>query len=156
MYTNCAGMTGTQITIPPPVDLAIAKSTDAGARAKFREEWERDLREAWERNSDNQLRGARFLWLARWLDAHRHEDIGTMLEKMETLGEPDELLVKRLGGEGERGDREIANPLTHEPGFGLVKKILDELQEKDEAHWSLGIRMLADRLAEVAGEEEER
>ncbi len=151
IHNDCVGLTGTRVKIPSKVDLAKRQETDEGARVKFREDWEQDLDDQpW-----SQCKDSRFLGLARWLDVHRHEDIKKLLRKMETLGKPDETLVKCIGGEKEYGDRKIANPLTEEKGFRLVKKLLKQLQEKDESHRPLGVRILADQLAEVAGEKEE-
>lgn len=150
---DCEGLTGTQISIPPEIDLAIRGETDEGAQAKFREDWGEDLDD--QHQQWDQCKDTRFLGLARWLDAHRHEPIDELLRKMDALGEPDELLIERIGGAEERGDREIANPLTDEEGFKLVKKMLRRLQEENEAHWSLGVRMLADRLAEAVEQKEE-
>ena len=153
IHKDCTSLTGTKVRIPREVDLAEKQATGGSRRVNFCKEWEEELNDpgySW-----GQCKGSSFLGLARWLDAHRHKDIGDLLEKMETVGEPDDLLVEHIGGEQEYGDREIANPLTKEQGFKLVKRMMKQLQEKDEAHWPLGIRMLADRLAEVAGEKEE-
>jgi len=150
IHTNCKGLTETQISIPSEIGLVIRGETDEGAQAKFRKGWEDDLdNQRWDR-----CEKACFLGLGRWLDTHRYEPIHDLLRKMEALGEPDELLVERIGGAEERGDREIANPLTDEKCFKLVKKLLKRLQEENKAHWPLGVRMLADRLAEAAGERE--
>jgi CRISPR-associated protein Csx10 len=151
IHDDCVGLTQTRVGIPSKVDLAEREKTDESARTAFQRDWEKDL--------DDQPWGrcekARFLGLARWLDTRCHEDIGELLKEMEALGEPDEQLIERIGGKKEYGDREIANPLTREEGFGLVKKLLKRLQEEDEAHRPLGVRMLADRLAEAAGGKEE-
>ncbi|MDY6876468.1 MAG: RAMP superfamily CRISPR-associated protein [Chloroflexota bacterium] len=150
IHTNCAGLTDTQIEIPSEVDLAMRGDTDEGAKAKFREDWAEYL----EDQQWDQCKAIRFLGLARWLDAHRHEPIDVLLGKMDALGEPDELLIERIGGVEEHGDREIANPLADEKCFGLIKKMVNRLQEKNATHRPLGVRILADRLAEAASERE--
>jgi hypothetical protein len=144
------GLTQTRIGIPSKVDLAEREKTDESARTAFQRDWEKELDDQpWDR-----CEKARFLRLARWLDTRCHEDVGELLKEMEALGEPDEPLIECIGGKKEYGDRGIANPLTKEEGFGLVKKLLEQLQEKNEAHRPLGVRMLADRLAEAAGVKE--
>lgn len=161
VYDNCTGLTETSVTIPRAVDLA---GTAASAETTFRHQWEellaeskQDKQKQWE-----QCRSDPFLALARWLDAHRHADIAWLLEEMEKLGTPDESLIelirsqgKKEGDEDEYGDREKSNRLTGE-GFALVKELLEWLQqrEEDRAYWPLGIRMLADRLADIAGQRE--
>ena len=147
---NNIGLTDAPVKIPPELALGTDTEPIESTRTKFQERWNESLdTQPWK-----QCEKARFLGLARWLDAHRRESIGELLEAIETLGEPDELLIERLGGAEERGDREIANPLTEEKGFTLVKKLLKQLQDKDEAHRPLGVRMLADRLVKAAGKEE--
>ena len=143
-------MTDTQVEIPSDMDLAMRGDTDECAKAKFRKDWEKHL----EDQQWDQCKDTCFLGLARWLDAHRHEPIDVLLGKMDALGEPDELLIECTGGAKERGDREIANPLTDKKCFGLIKKLLKRLEEENEAHRPLGVRMLADRLAEAAGGKE--
>ena len=153
IYETCAGLTETSVTIPPAVDLAV---TVASAQATFRHNWEERLAEQpWER-----CRHDPFLALARWLDAHQHADIAWLLTEMEKLGTPDKSLIDLIRSQGkesdedEYGDREKASRLTG-AGFALVKDLLKQLQEEDRACWLLGIRMLADQLAEVAGQKEE-
>jgi len=147
---NNIGLTDAPIKIPPELALGTDAEPIESTRTKFQERWDKSLdAQPWER-----CEKARFLGLARWLDTHRREGVGELLDAMETLGEPDELLIGRIGGKEERGDREIAKPLAKEEGFKLVKKLLKRLQEENEAHWPLGIRMLADRLAKAAGKKE--
>jgi hypothetical protein len=117
---------------------------------EFREDWDKALDDT----SWDSCQKPAFAGLARWLEAHRHEPIDELLEKMDAVGEPDAQLIELLGGAAERGDREIANQLTDEDGFTEVKKLLKRLQGKDEAHQPLGVRMLADRLAEAAERKE--
>lgn len=156
VYKNCAGLTETSVEIREATDLA---ETAVSAEARFRQEWEQCLADQpWEKCRDDP-----FLALARWLDAHRHADISWLLAEVEMLGLPDRSLIdliKSQGkeeGEDEYGDREKANRLVGTKGLALVKSLLERLQEQEEdrACWPLGIRMLADRLAEVAGQKEE-
>lgn len=153
IYGINIGLTDAPIKIPPELALGTDAEPIENTRTKFQEMWNKSLdAQPWKR-----CEKARFLGLARWLDAHRREGVGELLDAMETLGEPDELLIGRIGGKEERGGREIANPLTEDEGFKLVKKLLKRLQEEqeeNEVHWPLGIRMLADRLAKAAGEKE--
>ncbi len=150
LYDAQETLTGTRVTIPEAIDFAIWETTEESARMGFREDW----RKALEDTSWDSCRDPAFAGLARWLDAHRHEPIDELLEKMSAVGEPDAQLIERLGGAEERGDREIANRLTDKDGFTEVEKLLRRLEEKEEAHWPLGVRMLADRLAEAAEREE--
>jgi CRISPR-associated protein Csx10 len=150
LHDDHEALSGTKVTIPGAIDLGIREKTEEKARMEFREDWDKALDDT----SWDSCQKPAFAGLARWLEARRHEPIGKLIEKMEALGEPDELLIEQLGGAAERGDREIANPLTEEKGFKLVKKLLKRLQGKDEAHQPLGVRMLADRLAEAAERKE--
>lgn len=159
VYENCAGLTGTRITIPDEVSLDVKPGTTL---ATFERKWEETLVKS-EREKEKQweqCRGDPFLALARWLDAHRREDIAWLLAEMEKLGTPDKSLIDLIrsqgkeSGEDEYGDREKASRLTG-AGFKLVKSLLEYLQGKDQACWPLGIRMLADRLAGIAGQKEE-
>jgi CRISPR-associated protein Csx10 len=127
---------------------------------EFEDKWRQALDREEGRNNRpwSQCRDQRFLGLARWLDAHRLESIDQLMDKLDMLCEPGEQVVD-AGGAGlieDIGDRGIANPLTGKKCFDLVRDILRLLQEEDEIRWPLGIRMLADRLAEAAGEEEGR
>ena len=149
VYANFTGLTSTSIPIPPAIEMA--QRGEASPQAEFRHDWKEHLADQpWERCQDDP-----FLALARWLDAHRHDDISRLLTEMEELGRPDTHLIERVGGEGEYGAREKPNRLVNTEGFRLVKALLERLQDEDRAHWPLGIRMLADRLAEVAGQKEE-
>jgi hypothetical protein len=65
------------------------------------------------------------------------------------------LLIECVGGTEERGDREIANPLTDEAGFELVERMLQRLRDADAPDQQMGISMVAERLAEAAGKKEE-
>jgi len=148
VYKNCAGLTETSVTIPPVVDLAGRAES---LQATFQHNWEERLADqTWERCRDEP-----FLALARWLGAHQHMDIAWLLAEMEKLGRPDNQLIECVGGKEEYGDREKPDRLVGTKGLALVKKVLEQLQEEDRACWPLGIRMLADRLAEVAGQKEE-
>ena len=161
VYKNCAGLTtGTQITIHDEVSQDAKPGTTL---TTFKRKWEKALAES-EQNKEKQwrqCRGTPFLALARWLDAHRHEDIAWLLVEMEELGTPDNSLIDLIRSQGkesdedEYGDREKASRLTG-TGFKLVKDLLKQLQEQegDRDDRSLGIRMLADRLADVAGQKE--
>jgi len=161
VYKNCAELTGTQVTIPSEVSLDIKPGT---LLTTFKRKWEETLAKS-EREKEKQweqCRGDPFLALARWLDAHRHEDIAWLLAEMEELGTPDKSLIDLIRSQGKRsnedeyGDREKASRLTG-TGFKLVKDLLKQLQQQERGRddRSLGIRMLADRLAEVAGQKEE-
>ena len=151
VYGYGPGLSETAVAIPEDLELSSAKTV-----TEFEEWWRKTLNED-ERGQDrhwHKCRGTGFLGLARWLDAHRHEPIDDLVEKMSAVGEPDAQLIELLGGAEERGDREIANRLTDKDGFTEVEKLLRRLEEKEEAHWPLGVRMLANRLAEVADREE--
>jgi hypothetical protein len=161
VYKDCAGLTGTQITIHDRVSLATKPGTTL---TTFKRKWEETLAES-EREKEKQweqCQGNPFLALARWLDAHRHADIAWLLAEMKELGTPDKSLIDLIRSQGkesdedEYGDREKASRLTG-TGFRLVKDLLKQLQEQegDRNNWPLGIRMLADRLADIATQKEE-
>ena len=87
-----------------------------------------------------------------------------LLKEMKELGSPEYSLIRIMDKDGkqygvigdeEYGDREKANRLVGTQGLVLVKSLLEQLQEKDQACWPIGFRMLADRLAYVAGQKEE-
>ena len=150
VYGYGNGLSDTPVKIPPNLALITGGEPDESPEEVFQQKWERTLGgRDW-----SPCEKARFLGLARWLDTHRHESIDELLGKMGALGEPDELLIECIGGAEERGDRGIANPLTDEDGFKLIRKLLQKLRDKDEAHRPLGVRILADRLAEAASEKE--
>jgi CRISPR-associated protein Csx10 len=151
LYDSDSGLSDVPIEIP--AGLAEEARLE-GARDKtqeFRESWKKALdKQTW-----SQCQDARFLGLARWLDARQHDAVEELLSTLETAGEPDELLIECVGGREERGDREIANPLTDEAGLKLVKRMLQRLRDEDAPAQQLGIRMVADRLAEAAGKKGE-
>lgn len=148
VYESEDGLSDIPIEIPSELAEEEGPGRLEDAIEGFKENWTSVLeKQAW-----NQCEGASFLGLARWLDAHRHEPIEELITKIEGVGKPDELLVERIGGEEERGDREIANPLTDKAGFKLVRKMLEGLRDEDATVQRLGLSMLVDRLAESAGE----
>jgi CRISPR-associated protein Csx10 len=141
---------GSEVTIPDALRTDEAKTETA---TPWRKQWEEALAAQPETEWD-ECRGEPFLALARWLDARRHEGVQWLLAEMQSLGEPNGVLVERLGGKEEYGDRGIAAPLAKKEGFALVERLLEQLRDHDPAHHLQGVHVLADRLAEVAGEKE--
>jgi CRISPR-associated protein Csx10 len=142
IYKNCTEVTTDALDALPQGEMTKT----------FEQEWAEALDgkpdKAW-----NDCQGDPFVALSRWLDAHRNENIAGLLMQMQGLGQPDALLVERVGGKQEYGDRQKNSRLT-EAGLAPIQDLLKQLQGHKRANWPLGIRMLADRLAEAAGQKE--
>ncbi len=151
LYENCAGLTGTSVQIPDDLDMVLQVEMEL---ATFRREWAEVL-DAVKEKRWKQCQDDPFLALARWLDARRSKEIPELLKDIDKLGTPDDQLVERIGGKEEYGEWDKSNRLAGTDGFTLIKSLLVQLQECDRACWSLGVQMLADRLADVAGQKEE-
>lgn len=135
---------------------------------KFVTEWKETLDERFLRKLDS-----RFGSLARWLHTHSEASPTWLLEQWgpkfndkgectdvepppdSIFGEPDSALIDAIGGESEYGARSKENFFLAE-GKETVKKICETikiLESESEQHWPDGIRLLADRLASLAGDE---
>jgi CRISPR-associated protein Csx10 len=151
LYDSDGGLGDARIEIPAGLAEEAHLEGAKDETQEFRESWKKTLDgQTW-----SQCRDARFLGLARWLDARQHDAVEELIETLKASGEPDELLIECVGGTEERGDREIANPLTDEAGFELVERMLQRLRDADAPDQQMGISMVAERLAEAAGKKEE-
>jgi CRISPR-associated protein Csx10 len=151
LYDSDGGLSDARIEIPAGLAEEAHLEGAKDETQEFRESWKKTLDgQTW-----SQCRDARFLGLARWLDARQHDAVEELIETLKASGEPDELLIECVGGTEERGDREIANPLTDEASFELVERMLQRLRDADAPDQQMGISMVAERLAEAAGKKEE-
>jgi CRISPR-associated protein Csx10 len=147
VYDNCAGLADTKVEIPQA--MGLVEETEERTTVKF-QKWEETLDEPkW-----SAYKSAPFEALARWLDAHRHEEISWLLDEIDRLGQPGETLIEHIGGSKEYGARDKKNRLT-EDGLAPIKRLLRELEDHDAARRALGVHMIANRLAGVAGGKEE-
>ena len=165
VYEKCQNVSGSSINLPedmrltPPDDLVYRKR-------QFVQRWKRRLKQ----NSglvhcDDQRFGA----LARCLHTHSHippkvfvrlftEDRNCAKVDLERVfGEPDDALIEAIGKD-EYGVRSKDNFFAGKgkTGFKAVCEALKYLEKEESQHWPLGIQMLAECIAAVAGTETEK
>lgn len=92
-----------------------------------------------------------WIGLARWLYTHRYEEPEELAGRLRVVGQPDEDLIRLLGGADEAGERAKINRFQQnwEEQLKIIDEILRELQRRGQDHrqWAKGIDIVARRLA---------
>ncbi|HQI83439.1 MAG TPA: RAMP superfamily CRISPR-associated protein [Anaerolineae bacterium] len=148
-------------TIQTTPDKTAAEMQSTESRPpKFTDKWNKILTDsaisqpaAW-----RALAGAPAMALARWLNAQQARDPQWLKDNLGAQGLADDELkdiIRKQGtraGEDEYGAREQKeNRLKN--GRELIEALLTQLEAQPAPWWSVGVRMLADRVAEYAGAE---
>ncbi len=141
-----------------PKGLSPAERSTKDSPATFFDTWNKTLIEsaAKQHKAWRALKGAPAMALARWLNALQNCDITTIQTTLGHQGLANDVLkgiIREQGvhkGENEYGAREQKDRL--EEARELIKDLLNTLRSCDSRDWKPGLRMLADRVADYAGE----
>jgi CRISPR-associated protein Csx10 len=141
-----------------PKGLSPVERSTKDSPATFVDTWTKTLIEsaAKQHKAWRALKGAPAMALARWLNALQNCDITTIQTTLGHQGLANDVLkgiIREQGihkGENEYGAREQKDRL--EEARELIKDLLNTLRSCDSRDWKPGLRMLADRVADYAGE----
>ncbi|RJQ27237.1 MAG: hypothetical protein C4589_08855 [Peptococcaceae bacterium] len=150
IYRLKEGISRAEILLPECMRLSSAGSEqDPVKEKKFIVDWDKRLAEFTDELGDL-CKDSRFTALARWIYACSESDPDELLQKINMLGKPDNVLIKTIG-EYEYGNRNKENFFDNDGRKGIepVKEILYLLKTENPAFWLVGVKMLAGRIEEA-------